>query len=449
MDSTFHELGISQTLIETLNALHINKPTKIQQISIPQFLSEKNLIVHSPTGTGKTAAFAIPIIEKLLKEDQTAKPTLVIAPTRELVEQIKTTFSNIAKNKKLRIISLIGGVPAWKQIKKIKTNPQIIVGTMGRIMDLLERKAIHFSDLEHLIIDEVDLMLDRGFKKQIFNLLEQINSFKQIAVYSASYNQEAINIAKQITNNGIFIGSPEFNKDANTNNDKLIKQFVCYLFSDQKKQALYSLIKTAQVKSIIVFCDTKKLVDDLHVFLRKNELRTFALHGDKKQFIRERNLKIFANTKQPTILVTTDLIGRGIHVEAIDMVINYSACLNLEAYINRMGRTGRNNHKGTCVTFCTSQEKKVFLKMVEKITDNRIAECKQMEIKLIPLKNKAKTKKGGISLDCVQKIYANAKPYDRNKRVPLASDLFKSRMRQPEKAIQKQKIHDNDWQSNM
>lgn len=112
MDSTFHELGISQTLIETLNALHINKPTKIQQISIPQFLSEKNLIVHSPTGTGKTAAFAIPIIEKLLKEDQTAKPTLVIAPTRELVEQIKTTFSNIAKNKKLRIISLIGGVPA-------------------------------------------------------------------------------------------------------------------------------------------------------------------------------------------------------------------------------------------------------------------------------------------------------------------------------------------------
>ncbi|AGC04495.1 DEAD/DEAH box helicase [Mycoplasmoides pneumoniae] len=450
MDSTFNELGVSPALIATLKDNNINQPTTIQQLAIPQFLQHQNLIVHSPTGTGKTAVFAIPVIETLLKKpSKGTTQTLVVAPTRELAEQIKTTFINFAKHTHLKVVSLIGGIPIWQQLKQLENQPEIVVGTMGRVMDLLERGVIKFEHLEHLIIDEVDLMLDRGFKRKLFDLLSRIEKFEQIAVYSASYNEETIETAKQITKNGIFLAAPELKQNAPEPDNKLIDQFVCYLFSNRKKQALYSLVSQTRAKSIIVFCDTKKLVDELCIFLRKNDVKTYPLHGDKAQFIRERNLKLFANTTAPIVLVTTDLIGRGIHVEGVDMVVNYSACVNFETYLHRMGRTGRNNHKGSCITFCTSHEKQAFLKLLEQVNDKRISPLRPMRLRLIPLKCKTQPKKGKLSLQSVQKIYVNPRSNGTFKRVPLAGDLFKSRMRQPERDMQKNKLHDSDWQSNM
>ncbi|MGB0574205.1 MAG: DEAD/DEAH box helicase [Hyphomicrobiales bacterium] len=358
---SFAELGLPEFLSHTLNHLKFNTPTQIQSTSIPLAMEGKDILGSAQTGTGKTAAFAIPLIVNLHnKPNSTA---LVMTPTRELASQVMGQFSSLlGKKTRTRSALLIGGDSMFKQLNQLKNKPRLIVGTPGRINDHLKRGSLKLDSLDFLVLDETDRMLDMGFSVQINEILKYAPAKRQTLLFSATLPPNIIKLSKQYMSDPVRVEADKLSEVPLN-----IKQQVIYTGTDKKYDYLKSQIDKRS-GSIIVFAKTKLNTENLVKKLSKDGFDAFSINGDLRQNVRARVINNFRKMKF-RILVATDVASRGIDVPHIEHVINYNIPENPDDYIHRIGRTARAGANGAAVIFITPSERqkwnriKSFLKL--------------------------------------------------------------------------------------
>ena len=347
----FKALGLSEDMLAALALKGFTEPTPIQALTIPRLLSgEKDLIGQAQTGTGKTAAFGIPIIENAA--DGARKPqALILAPTRELSMQIAEEINSFKGARRLRIVSFYGGQNIEIQLQILRQgNVDVVIGTPGRIIDLHERGELDFSELKYAVLDEADEMLDMGFIEDIERILSVTSPAKRTLMFSATMPDEVLGIAEK------FMGDYEIIRTAMTQmSTELADQIYYEVRREDKFDALMRIIDTEENLYALVFCRTKGDVDEVVEKLKQHRYPVEALHGDVAQSLRTRVINRFKNRYFP-ILVATDVAARGIDVNDLTHVINYSIPQNHDIYIHRVGRTGRAGKEGKAITFVTPGE---------------------------------------------------------------------------------------------
>ena len=347
----FRKLGLSETMLDALALKGFQTPSPIQELTIPKLLSgENDLIGQAQTGTGKTAAFGIPIIEKA--EEKARKPqALVLAPTRELSMQIAEELNSLKGKRKLRIAAFYGGQPIEIQLQILRQgNVDLVIGTPGRIIDLHERGELDFSQLKYAVLDEADEMLDMGFIEDIERILSCTAKEKRILMFSATMPPEVLSIAEK------FMGEYEIIRTRMTQlSTELTDQLYYEVRREDKFDALMRVIDTEEDLYALVFCRTKGDVDEVTEKLKQHNYRVEALHGDIAQLQRTKVINRFKE-KRFRLLVATDVAARGIDVNDLTHVINYSIPQNPDIYVHRVGRTGRAGKRGKAITFVTPGE---------------------------------------------------------------------------------------------
>lgn len=359
---TFRELGLSE---ETLKAVHqkgFEEPTPIQEKTIPLLLSGNlDIIGQAQTGTGKTAAFGLPLIERLNENNRTVQ-ALILTPTRELAIQVSEEINSLKGNKALNVIPIYGGQSIELQLKSLKKGVHIVVGTPGRIIDHLDRGSLKIENINFLVLDEADEMIDMGFIEDIETILENTPDEKQMLFFSATMPDAILKIAKTFMKKYEIIS--EKKADQTT---PLTEQIYFEVYEKDKFEALCRIIDVEKEFYGIVFCRTKNDVDVISHKLVDRGYDADLLHGDITQSQREKTLKKFKDQKV-NILVATDVAARGIDVNDLTHVINYSLPQDPESYVHRIGRTGRAGKEGTAITFITPAEysKLAFIKRITK-----------------------------------------------------------------------------------
>ena len=370
----FRALGVSDELIPALLAKNFVSPSAIQSLTIPVLLSgEKDLIGQALTGTGKTAAFGLPVIQTITP-GKTPK-ALILAPTRELSIQIADELNSLAKDKNLRIVPFFGGQLITIQLDALKQGVDIAVGTPGRIMDLYRRGKLPLDNLEFAILDEADEMLDMGFIDDIREILSLTNPDKRMLMFSATMPQEIMEVAEEFMRPGYDVARAGTEGATNT---ELTEQYFHEVKREHKLDALMRLIDANTDLYAMVFCRTRADVDEVTEKLHAKGYRTEALHGEISQAQRLRVINGFKKRKFP-LLIATDVAARGIDVNDLTHVINYSLPQNSEIYIHRIGRTGRAGRHGVAISFVTPGERRK-LKFIEKDIGNEIPQKKLPEI---------------------------------------------------------------------
>ncbi|MDR1835286.1 MAG: DEAD/DEAH box helicase [Fusobacteriaceae bacterium] len=352
----FEELGLGEKILRTLSKKGYEVPTPIQRLVIPALLNgDKNLIGQAQTGTGKTAAYALPILERL---EQTGDiQAVVLTPTRELALQVAEEMNSLSPNRRLKVIPVYGGQSIEFQIRQIKSRVDIVVGTPGRIIDLLNRKILKFDCLKFFILDEADEMLNMGFVEDIELILGKTNPDKRMLCFSATMPQGILKIAEK------YMGSYEKlaveSKELTTD---LAEQIYFEVHERDKFEALCRIIDLAEDFYGLVFCRTKNDANDLVGKLNDRSYGAEALHGDITQSSREHTLNRF-KARKINILVATDVAARGLDINELSHVINYSIPQEAESYVHRIGRTGRAGKEGIAITFITPQEYRRLLQI--------------------------------------------------------------------------------------
>lgn len=362
----FSELNLSNELLKAIKDVEYQEMTYIQEKCIPHILEGQDIIGQSQTGTGKTAAFLIPIIE-MLNQDEVKKPkALILTPTRELNLQVSDEIRKFAKYKAgIKTISIYGGTTIQKQIQDLKKCAQIIVGTPGRIIDHINRKTLDLSEIKYLVLDEADEMLNMGFREDVEKIMENINNHHQTILFSATMPKAILDITHLYQKNPIHIKTKQKEISANT-----IKQYYYEVNQSDKKYAIMQLIKLYKPRLSMIFCNTKKMVDELSTFLISKGYAAMAIHGDMKQEMRLSVLNKFRDGLI-NILIATDVAARGIDIDDIDIVFNFDFPLEDEYYIHRIGRTGRALKDGVAITLITSRQKDL-IKNIEKKTNSKL-----------------------------------------------------------------------------
>lgn len=346
MKNDFIELGISSELSERLKKLRIETPTQVQVKSIPHILQGKDVIAQAQTGTGKTLAFLLPIIEQI-DLSSTDTQALIISPTRELAIQISEEAEKLISVRGINILSAYGGQDVEKQLNKLKKNIPIVIGTPGRLLDLIRRESLDLSKLKMLVLDEADLMLNMGFLDEVDAIFEYTPREKQVMCFSATFDKEVKKLAKTYMNEPHYVSV----KGQNITLDE-INQIIVHTTDRKKQEALCEMIDQQQPFMAIIFCRTKRRVTALYEDLSQKGYNCDQLHGDLSQAKREKAMKDFKNAKVQ-LLIATDVASRGIDVDGVTHIYNYDMVLDTDTYIHRIGRTGRAGEKGTAVTFVT------------------------------------------------------------------------------------------------
>jgi len=353
--TAFQELGVSERFVPALSAKGFENPTAIQKLAIPLLLSgEKDLIGQALTGTGKTAAFGLPVLQELERSRTNGAPgALILSPTRELSLQIAAELDSLQTEKRLRIVTLYGGQPVPVQLSLLRRGVDIAVGTPGRIMDLHRRGALKLDQLRFAVLDEADEMLDMGFVEDIREILQTTNADKRMLMFSATMPQEIMAIAETFMRPGYQIARAE----KEPVNLSLTEQYCCEVRREEKLMALTRLIDAITDLYALVFCRTRADVDEVTEQLTSAGIAAEALHGEISQAQRLRVIEAFKKRKFP-LLIATDVAARGIDVNDLSHVINYSLPQNSETYIHRIGRTGRAGKHGVAISFFTSRERR-------------------------------------------------------------------------------------------
>ncbi len=352
--TTFENFNLSESMIKSIKNKGFKEPTDIQKQVIPILLNEEvNIVGQAQTGTGKTASFGIPIIEKI-DENLKCVQALILSPTRELSLQITKELVSL-KNKNIRISTIYGGVPIQKQVRYL--NSHIIVGTPGRVLDFLRRGELDLRNLKYFVLDEADEMLNMGFIDDVREILRYTNKNKKILLFSATLPKKILDLAKEELKEYILC---KVKKEKETAEN--IEQYYCKLKNYEKIKKLTNIIDKDFYG--IVFCATKKDTKELAKNLFKLGFKADTLHGDLSQKKREKVLDKFKK-KKINILVATDVASRGLDINNLTHVINYSLPQDVESYIHRIGRTGRIGKKGIAITFIHPKEIKK-LKLFEK-----------------------------------------------------------------------------------
>lgn len=348
--SKFEALGLSEASLKAIEKKGFEEPTPIQAQAIPIILSSTDDIVgQAQTGTGKTAAFGLPILE-LLDDNKKGIKALIVTPTRELAVQVSEELYSFKKNKKTKILPIYGGTSIERQIKKLQEGADIVVGTPGRLIDLINRNVLKLNSLDFLVLDEADEMLNMGFVEDIEYIIKHANADKRTFLFSATMPDRILDIAKTYMNKYQTILVKK--KDLTTS---LTDQIYFEVANRDKFEALTRIIDIEPDFFGIVFCRTKGDVDQVSNSLMERGYDAEGLHGDLSQFQRERIYKKF-KSKLLNVLVATDVAARGLDVNDLTHVINYSIPQDPESYVHRIGRTGRAGKQGTAITFITSAE---------------------------------------------------------------------------------------------
>ena len=356
---SFAELGVSERVIEALGKRGIEAPFPIQALVMKDALAGRDVLAKSRTGSGKTLGFALPIIETI-QAGQNGPSALVLVPTRELAEQVKDEFTDIAKAKNLRVRAVYGGVGIPEQAK-LASRSHIVIATPGRLQDLIQRRLLSLNDVKILVLDEADRMLDMGFQPQVDRIVDRITEDRQTMFFSATLDGEVGRLAKAYT------------RDAQVHEvvskiqtvDEAEHRFVPVTSGD-KGGALVDLLQHEDFSSSLVFVRTKRGADRLAQRLTKSGIKAVAMHGDLTQAARQRALKGFDQGRYST-LVATDVAARGLDVDGIDLVVNYDPPEDHKAYLHRVGRTARAGRKGTGVTLVMPDQQYEVSRIVSRL----------------------------------------------------------------------------------
>jgi len=339
---TFPEFKISENLKASIKKRGFTNPTPIQDQAIPEILQNKDVVGIANTGTGKTAAFLIPLLNKIIHNR--GQRALIITPTRELAVQIEKELVQLARNLNIYSVVCIGGVSLHAQIRKLARRPQFVVGTPGRLLDLSSQKKLDFSQFNSVVLDEVDHMLDMGFIKDVQKIISQLPNNRQSLFFSATVGDSVMQIMKQFTKNPVTISVKSQNIAIN------VDQEVIKINGRTKLNVLQTLLDQQEFEKVLIFGRTKRGAEKLARDLSKMGFQVSTIHGNKSQNQRQRSLELFRRGSV-NILIATDVVARGIDVNNITHVINYELPETYDHYLHRIGRTGRAGKKGKALTF--------------------------------------------------------------------------------------------------
>mgnify|MGYP006281220571 CR=1 FL=1 len=362
--STFKDLNLSGDIEKGIEDLGYEEPTPIQAQSIPYIMEGRDVIGQAQTGTGKTAAFGIPALEMVNPNNKKVQ-SIVLCPTRELANQVADELNKLSRYKKVKVLPIYGGQPIERQIKALNRGVHIVIGTPGRVLDHIERRTLKLDNVKMVVLDEADEMLDMGFREDIELILSKMPEKRQTTLFSATMPKPIMKLTRKYQEN------PELIK---TVHKKLtvpqVEQTYFEVKEQSKPEALCRLTDVYNIKSSLVFCNTKKGVDNLVETLKTRGYLADGLHGDMKQNQREKVMSSFKNGDIET-LVATDVAARGIDVENIEVVFNYDVPQDEESYVHRIGRTGRAGKEGRAFTFAFGKE--IYkIKDIQKYTQTKI-----------------------------------------------------------------------------
>lgn len=395
---TFEELNIAEPILRAVAEKGYNEPTPIQQQSIPVVLRGKDMFGIARTGTGKTAAFAIPILQCLAADQCSSQESgteglpadgtvamrrdrrgrshgkqrefrpikaLILTPTRELASQISDCFEDYGKYTGLCHTVVFGGVKQGPQTDRLRRGIDILIATPGRLLDLIGQGEVKLGNLTHFVLDEADRMLDMGFIADIKRLLTMLPAKRQTLFFSATMPQNIIELSRSMLHDPFRVEVTPASSTVDA-----VDQCVYFVEKPEKKDLLVSLLRKEADKSVLVFSRTKHGADNISRLLKKAGIRSEAIHGDKSQGQRQRALSDFKSGRV-NVMVATDIAARGIDIRELNMVINYDLPDVAETYVHRIGRTGRAGHAGTALTFCT-QDEHMKIKEIQKLTGRKL-----------------------------------------------------------------------------
>lgn len=376
---TFTELNLIEPLQRAIAGENYKIPTPIQSQTIPVALKRQDVLGCAQTGTGKTAAFALPILNRLGLQNRSAKAkrpfALVLAPTRELAVQIGDSFATYGKHLKLRHALVYGGVSQTSQVRSLQRGVHIVIATPGRLLDLMNQGFIQLDKLEVFVLDEADRMLDMGFMPDIKRIIRELPAKRQSLFFSATMAPAIVEITDKL-----LIDPVKVDVTPKTRSVKKIKQQVIFVSRKGKTELLQKILSSRDDLRAIVFTKTKRSANFVAERLNKEGLKAAAIHGNKSQNARQRALDAFRN-QFVKILVATDVAARGIDIEGVTHVVNFDLPMEPEAYVHRIGRTGRAGAKGIAISFCSGGDQG-DLKSIEKLIDQEIPVNQELSVTL-------------------------------------------------------------------
>lgn len=362
----FNQLNLKDQLLRAVDEMGYESPSEIQSRAIPVLLEGRDMIGMSQTGSGKTAAFGLPLLNNLQPLDSRRTKALILCPTRELCLQVAGEMKKYAHYLHgIRIVSVYGGQDINRQIRDIKRGAEIVVATPGRLLDHMRRRTLRFDNCNTVVLDEADEMLNMGFLDDIRDILSQLPEKRQTVLFSATMPREIQRLAERNLDDPVTVRVKGKTMTVDT-----IDQIAYQVLPRQKKQLMMQLLELYKTQSTLVFCNTKRMVDELTGMLNKSGYKAQALHGDIRQDKRTRIMNGFKN-KEFNLLIATDVAARGIDVDRLDLVINYDLPQENEYYVHRIGRTGRAGESGTAISFYGPREEGL-LKQLERLTKHPI-----------------------------------------------------------------------------
>ena len=380
----YDQLGLSPEIMRALDKKGYVQATPVQGGAIPYFMKWQDVIAKAPTGTGKTFAFGIPMVEHIDPRED-AVQGLVLAPTRELAIQIMAELRDLCEFKEgVRAVVLYGGQPIDKQITQLKKRPQIVVATPGRLMDHMKRRTVRLDRVQTVVLDEADRMLDMGFIHDVTRILDAIKSRKNLGMFSATISREVMDIS------WVYQRDPvEITVRADEQNKPDIQQYRIEVERGDKTEITARLLEAGSYERAIAFCNTKNMTDRLSGLLKMRGFSAEAIHGDIQQSVREKTLNRFRRGEL-RVLVATDVAARGLDIDDVDVVFNYDVPDENEYYVHRIGRTGRAKRHGVAYTLVSTITEALRMDDIQKITRNEVHRLKYEKGTLLDLEEEQK-----------------------------------------------------------
>ncbi|NOT36734.1 MAG: DEAD/DEAH box helicase [Saprospiraceae bacterium] len=365
---SFNKLGLIEPILKSLEEQGYTNPTPIQEKAIPEILKQRDILGVAQTGTGKTAAFAIPIIQ-LLHESGSANSkdikTLILTPTRELAIQIGESFADYGKHLTITHTVIFGGVPSGRQILRLGRGVDILIATPGRLLDLMNQGHVKLHSLQQFVLDEADRMLDMGFIRDVRKIISKLPKKRQTLFFSATMPPEIHHLSKEL-----LINPQKIEVTPVSSTVDIIKQSIYHVEKTEKNKLLVQILKDSVQGTALVFTRTKHGADKVSRILNREGLKSAAIHGNKSQIARQKALGDFKSGKLK-VLVATDIAARGIDIDELSCVINFELPNIPETYVHRIGRTGRAGQSGVAISFCDTVEK-TYLRDIQKLIKKQI-----------------------------------------------------------------------------
>jgi len=366
----FKDLKIIEPILRALEDNQYTTPTPIQQQAIPFVLNRRDILGSAQTGTGKTAAFAVPILQHLYNDKHKNSGrrkirSLIVTPTRELAIQIDESFTSYGKYTGLKNTVVFGGVNQGPQTTLLNKGVDILIATPGRLLDLMDQGYISLKDIEYFVLDEADRMLDMGFINDIKKIIAKLPTKRQSLYFSATMPDSIVELSKKILNNPVKVNVSPVSSTAET-----IQQYLYYTNRSDKNNLLIHILQDENIDHVLIFSRTKHGADRIARNLKKKKIKAEAIHGDKSQNQRQKALSLFKE-RRIRVLVATDIAARGIDIDKLRFVINFDIPNIAETYVHRIGRSGRAGEEGVSISICEPEEN-VYVKDIEKLINRKI-----------------------------------------------------------------------------